>query len=253
MIDPEGTTGRRAVDAEASAVGLHASEDTLAPVPVQAPGARRPEMGRRFVGPFTRRQAAAVVVVVATVALLLVAVTRPLTGQTAVAPQGNGPGASFYRVGEQTQGLRIGDLAPELAAADGTNGLTDLAGQPVTLASLKGRPVWVIFWATWCPPCQTETPDIQRTWEAYRSAGLAVVAIDIQEPAEPVADYARTYGLTYTIGLDATASIMKTYAVFGLPTHYFIDREGVVRDRYFGPLTGAQMRERIGPIVGKGS
>lgn len=216
---------------------------------LQRPGRPQP----RLLGPFRLRQLRALGVVVAIVATLLFIVTRPLTGTSSVATGTSAPGASFYRVGEQTQGLKVGDLAPEFKAADGTNPLTDLDGKPITLASLRGRPVWVVFWATWCPPCQTETPDIQRTWEAYRTAGLAVVAIDIQEPRETVADYARTYGLTYPIGLDTTASVMKTYAVFGLPTHYFIDRDGIVSDRFFGPLTGEQMRQRIGPIVKRAS
>lgn len=208
--------------------------------------------GQPFVGPFTRRQLGWSVAAIAVVALLLLVVTRPLASTTSAPAATNVPGASFYVLGAQTQGLKIGDVAPEFAAADGTTRLTDLSGQPVTLASLRGRPVWLVFWATWCPPCQTETPDIQRTWEQYKSQGLAVVAVDVQEPRDAVADYVRTYSLTYPVALDTTASVMKTYAVFGLPTHYFIDRDGVVRDRYFGPLTGAQMRARVGGIVGRG-
>lgn len=64
-----------------------------------------------------------------------------------------------------------------------------------------------------------------------------------------VEEYRRTYGLTYRIGIDTTASVMRQWNVFGLPTHYFIDREGIVRDRYFGPLTLEQMQERVDSIV----
>lgn len=72
-----------------------------------------------------------------------------------------------------------------------------------------------------------------------------MLAIDIQEPADVVRDYADLYDLEYTIGIDTDAAIMSTYSVFGLPTHYFIDRDGVIRDRYFGPLTREAMEERI--------
>ncbi len=210
-------------------------------------GAARPRPGG-FIGPFTRRQLAAALSAAAVVGLLLVLVTRPLIGDP-TANQQTGPGTSFVVIGNQTQGLSPGQQAPDFAAADGSARVTDLDGNPLTIADLRGRPVWVIFWATWCPPCQAETPDIQRIWEEYRDDGLAIVAVDVQEPAEAVADYARTYGLTYPIGVDVTAEVMKAYAVFGLPTHYFIGREGTVRDRYFGPLQLDQMRERIEAIM----
>ena len=61
-------------------------------------------------------------------------------------------------------------------------------------------------------------------------------------------DYAATYGLAYPIALDTNTAIMNTYGVFGLPTHYFLDRQGVIRDRYFGPLTREQMEQRIALI-----
>lgn len=61
-------------------------------------------------------------------------------------------------------------------------------------------------------------------------------------------DYMTRYGLTYDIGLDVTGAVFATYGVFGLPTHYFVDRQGVIRDRYFGPLTREQMDQKIALI-----
>jgi hypothetical protein len=55
--------------------------------------------------------------------------------------------------------------------------------------------------------------------------------------------------LTYTIGLDVSAAIMRTYGVYGLPTHYFVDRDGVIRDRWYGPLSRAQIEERLSVII----
>ena len=221
--------------------------------PAMPPVGQRPGVADRpYLGPFTRRRLSALAVVSLVVVVMLVVVTRPLTGSASIPSLTNAPGATFYRIGEQTQGLNIGDRAPDLAAADGSNALTDVNGQPITLAGFRGRPVWLLFWATWCPPCQTETPDIQRTWEGFQAAGLAVVAVDVQEPAEIVADYVRTYGSTYGVALDPTASTLKSYAIFGLPTHYFIDRDGIIRDRWFGPLNGLQMRQKIAPLMGPG-
>ena len=103
----------------------------------------------------------------------------------------------------------------------------------------------MLFWASWCPPCQQETPDIRRAWEANAASGLEIVAVNVQEPANVAAYYAASYGLTFRIAVDPMGSAFRNWTVFGLPTYYFINREGIVRDRYFGPLTLAEMQQRI--------
>jgi len=126
----------------------------------------------------------------------------------------------------------------------------ELDGRPVRLADLRGRPVWLNFFATWCPPCQYETPVLQQVYEAHAADGLALVGVSVQETVpEDVAAYASTYGLTYTIGFDATSAIFRTYKAYGLPTHYFIDREGVIRAVWRGPLTVAQAEAFLAPLV----
>lgn len=179
------------------------------------------------------------------VAILVFLSTRPL-GSGAAGPTPD-PGASFYVLGSGTGGLDVGRPAPDFVGQ--TNGqpvrLTDLDGREVALDDLRGRPVWVVFWATWCPPCQRETPDLRATDEAHKSDGLALIAIDLEEPADVVRTYVETFGLEYTIGLDQTGAVGETYGVFGLPTHYFIDRQGVIRGRNLGPLTRDQMEQRV--------
>lgn len=217
------------------------------PRPAQpvANGPRASSAGsRRLIGPFTARQIGLINAVVVGTALILLVVTRPITDESTSQTV---PGASFYRIAAETQGLQVGQRAPDFVGQNGDQEvrLTDLDGQEIRLADLAGHPVWVVFWATWCPPCQQETPDIRAAFEANRDAGLVVVAVDVQEPTDTVRQYAERYGLTYRIGIDTYAAIMKTYGVFGLPTHYFIDRQGVIRDRYFGPLKRDQMDQRI--------
>jgi thiol-disulfide isomerase/thioredoxin len=177
---------------------------------------------------------------------LLIALTSPLGPPSdAGAPV---PGASFYRVGEAGTGLAIGDRPPPLAG-DGP-AIVDLDGVVVDLAGLEGRPVWVVFWATWCPPCQQETPDLQRAWEANGDTGLALIAVNVQESADVANEYAATYGLTYRIALDPTAGAFRAWSVFGLPTHYFIGRDGRIKDRWFGPMSLDQMQQRLTLIEG---
>ena len=207
-----------------------------------------PPAGRRgVIGPFTLRHLVLINSAVGIVAVLLFVATRPLGVST---PPGVVPGASFYRISAETQGLQLGQRAPDFVGKNGDQSirLTDLDGQGIRLADFAGKPVWVVFWATWCPPCQQETPDIRAVYEANEAAGLVVVAVDVQEDVDTVRRYTQRYGLGYRIGLDTYAAIMRTYGVFGLPTHYFIDRSGVIRDRYFGPLKRDQMEQRVAVI-----
>jgi thiol-disulfide isomerase/thioredoxin len=132
------------------------------------------------------------------------ALTQPLAG-SAPSPS-SGPG--FYALGAETRGLGIGMEVPPLES-DPSTSLIDLDGMPVDLAGLRGRPVWIVFWATWCPPCQSETPDLQRAWELARDEGLAMIAVDVQEPEATVRDYVTTYGLEYRVALDTTGRAMK--------------------------------------------
>jgi thiol-disulfide isomerase/thioredoxin len=158
------------------------------------------------------------------------------------------PGSGFYSIGEETEGLAIGQRPPPLATDEGA--ILDLDGDPVDLEAYRGRPVWVVFWASWCPPCQQETPDLQRAFEANEGTGLALIGVNVQEPADVAAGYAETYGLSHRIALDPTAGAFHRWGVFGLPTHYFIGRDGLIRDRWFGPLSLAEMQRRVDLIAG---
>lgn len=198
---------------------------------------QRPEFTHRrerhgLIGPFSGRQLLAAFGLVIAAVIVLVGVTTPL-GNT-----GNGlgtvdPRPTQYIIGPTPEeGLQPGDLAPEFEATldDGsTYQLTDLDGQPIRLAELRGKGVWVNFWASWCPPCQQETPIIREMADRYRDAGLVVVGIAVQEtePAD-IRAYAERYGLSYTIGFDASGHIFRRYRVFGLPTQFFIRPDGVI-------------------------
>lgn len=214
--------------------------------PEPPPTAPASSGARRLVGPFRARHVAALVGTVVVVAALLVALTSPLSTPARTPPPG--PGASFYLIGEPGTGLAIGDRPPALATTEGP--IVDTEGQPVDLTAYDGRPVWVVFWASWCPPCQQETPDLQKAFEANRADGLELVAVNVQESAEVAREYADTYGLTYRIALDPTAGAFRAWGVFGLPTHYFIGRDGTIRDRWFGPLTLEQMQQHLAVIKG---
>ncbi|MFV2063697.1 MAG: TlpA family protein disulfide reductase, partial [Chloroflexota bacterium] len=200
-----------------------------------------------LVGPFTAKHIGILVSLLVVAAVLLIVVTNSPGSGTVTSRAAPIPGASFYLLGEPGTGLEIGDRPPPFAKAD-EDPILDLDGEVVEIAALEGQPVWVIFWATWCPPCQQETPDVQRAWEAYEDTGLQIVAGDVQESDDIARDYATTYGLTYGIAIDRQGSAFRNWTVFGLPTHYFIGRDGLIQDRFFGPLTFEKMQERLDAI-----
>jgi len=201
------------------------------------------------VGPFTIRQLAlfnASLIAVVSIALLALRPLAPVDGAPIYRLQN---GSDFFRIAAQGQGLAVEAAAPELAPP-GALPLRDLAGRPVSLAALRGQAVWIVFWTTWCPACEQEAPDLEAIWQARQGTGLVILAVDLQEDAGVVANYARRHGLTYPIVLDPNGVTISTYGVFGLPTHYFIDRAGVIRNRSFGPLNRAQMDQRVAAILG---
>jgi peroxiredoxin len=204
---------------------------------------------RRGVGPFSLRQVTLAIGVVAVTGILLTLATAPL-GTTSPGLPNPEPGAYVLR--SPLPGLQPGDLAPELTTVktDGaTFQLTDLDGKPVRLADLRGKVVWLNFWASWCPPCQVETPVLRALDQRYRDRGLALVGIQVQQTVEDGRRYAATYSLGYRIGADVSGEIFREYRVFALPTQFFIDPTGVVRRVVNGPLDEAAAAALIESIL----
>ena len=192
------------------------------------------------IGPFSFGRLGGVFAVVVVAAVALFVLTRPIT------PSGPGgptlpPGATPYLVGDAKEGLAPGDVAPELEwqdASGATQQLKDLDGNPVSLADLRGKVVLLNFWATWCPPCQGETPVLRELANTYGSRGLVVIGVAVQETTpDDVRAYARTYNLPYRIAFDATADIFNRYRIFALPTQVLVNADGRVVGVLNGPLT----------------
>ena len=206
---------------------------------------------RGVVGPFSARQLVGVVLVVVIAGVLLAAVTTPLGSINPPAPVN--PQPSAYLVGSPTVGLKPGSLAPELAGmrSDGSTWqLLDVTGRPVRLADHRGHGVWINFWASWCAPCQAETPILRAMDQAYRAQGLDVIGISIKEStAADVNAYAQRYDLEYTIAADLIGDVKDLYGVYALPTQIFVDPNGVVRAVVNGPLSQAQAATYIAMIL----
>ncbi len=206
---------------------------------------------RGLVGPFGGRQILTGLVIVVVVVVAILGATAPL-GIAGAAPPVD-PRPSGYVIGAATEGLRLGDLAPELETvrSDGTTfRLTDLDGNPVRLADLAGRAVWINFWASWCPPCQAETPVLRALDRAYRDRGLSIVGISVQETnAADIAAYVDRYSLGYTVAADLDGDIFRHYRVYVLPTQFFIRPDGRIAALILGPLDEAAATAQIEAIL----
>jgi cytochrome c biogenesis protein CcmG, thiol:disulfide interchange protein DsbE len=159
-------------------------------------------------------------------------------------------GSDMPSAGAVAEGLQVGQAAPDFLDDGGTPLLVDLDGRPIHLADFAGRPLWIVFWATWCTPCQQEAPAILAAFHARAGADLAVLAIDLQEPTSSVRDYVRAHELDYAIGLDPRAAVRDLYRAGGLPSHLFIDATGVIRARYAGQMTAELMDQYLAVIAG---
>lgn len=223
----------------------------------QRPGFTHQRARHGLIGPFSGRQLLLGGILVLVVAVLGVVVTTPL-GNTANPPSVVNPIATPFIIGQQpAQGLQVGATAPEFTIDldDGTTyQLLDLDGRPITLAALRGKVVWVNFFATWCPPCQQETPILRALSDRYRDRGLEIVAISVQETSPgDVAAYADRYRLRYTIGFDGSGHVLREYRVFALPTQLFIDANGVIEQIVLGPVDEAGASALIEALLPAGS
>lgn len=163
-------------------------------------------------------------------AALLLAVTVALLARTATNLRAlDVPARALLPAGTK---LSTGQEAPDFR-------LATIAGDSLSLGSLRGRVVVVDFWATWCGPCQQELPALQRLYEEHAARGLEIVAISVDAGPEAVAPYARQARLTFPVVLGGIA-VQTLYRVTALPTLFLVDRAGVIRFYQIGYAPGSE-------------
>ena len=130
--------------------------------------------------------------------------------------------------------VELGRYAPDFT-------LTSLAGDSVTLSDLRGKTVILNFWASWCAPCRREMPLLEATYEAYAGDDLVVLAVNLGEEQRRVEGFAEDMAVTFPVFSDEATSVGTLYRVRGVPTTYFVDRDGVLRQRFVGELTSGML------------
>lgn len=143
----------------------------------------------------------------------------PPSGSAAVTPSADTGEANFH----------VGQPAPPLR-------LPQLGGGEIDLANLRGTPVWVNFMATWCPPCRDEFPLMNSFAVRYAEDDLVVIAVDVREDVGTVNAFAQEFTVTFPMALDEDGVAQQAWGAFALPVHFWIDRDGIVRDGALGGI-----------------
>lgn len=210
-----------------------------APEP-DAPGPEEESFEEYFRTPFRRPSAGSLRNIIGTlvVAALIIGVVWFIEGSGAATSQAISLSASA-----SGPAPRIDQPAPPFD-------MQTIDGQRVSLSDYKGRPVWIAFGASWCPPCRAENPDIEEMYQKYgESEGLVILAPFIGEDSGTVSAYVKRTGLTFTTGLDETTQLAANYRIVGIPTHFFIDGDGVLRVWRIGSMSTKTMEKNIEKIL----
>jgi thiol-disulfide isomerase/thioredoxin len=150
-------------------------------------------------------------------------------------------------------------LCPALAFAQAQTGsqapeidLPTLAGTPMKLSALRGHPVVVTFWGTWCPPCREEFPRLVAAYEKYRADGLEIVAVNQRDQELSVKDvkaFSDSFAVPFPIALDVRGRSRRVYRLVGLPTTVFIDAAGTIKQLQPGPVSEEQLARGLAMIL----
>lgn len=154
--------------------------------------------------------------------------------------QASGEAMSQVEIAGVQPAPRVGDAAPEFTA-------TDIDGQPVDMKALRGKPVWLLFMATWCTGCRTEMPDVQAAAKA--TPGVQLVVVYVGEPQTVVSDYSKRVGNDFLEIADQGQQIAAAYGIMGVPSHCFVDAQGVVRQTHVGVLSPTTMTEALKGVM----
>ncbi len=137
----------------------------------------------------------------------------------------------------------IGQAAPNFE-------LQNLDGQSVSLNDLKGKPVLINFWATWCGPCVSEMPYIQEIYDEWSGKGLILLAINIGDSSSEAEQFLQNHNLSLPVLLDTGKVVARRYNIRGIPTTFFIDKDGIIQEKIIGAFTSkAPIENRLDKIM----
>lgn len=140
------------------------------------------------------------------------------------------------------QEKQVGSIAPSFK-------LNDLSGKPLSLADHKGKVLLLRFWSTACKSCKEEMPKLETIYQQLKTSGLVLIAINIKDSPEKILDFIDGMGLTFPILIGENKSAAKDFKVYGVPTSFLIDKDGIIKERFFGDLSEAETVELVKPLL----
>jgi cytochrome c biogenesis protein CcmG/thiol:disulfide interchange protein DsbE len=136
----------------------------------------------------------------------------------------------------------VGQTAPDFT-------LQTTDGQTLTLSQLRGKPVIVNFWASWCVPCRDEFPLLVSAYQKYSPQGLQIVGVIYDDSAQNAESFASSYGATWPLVQDPDKTAFNAFKNFGVPVSYYVDRQGVIRAVSFGAPPSGFLDDQIAQIL----
>ncbi len=169
---------------------------------------------------------------------------EPVQAEASSAQTSEATESSQAEQSTEARGTGVGDLAPAFTlptvnTEEGVLALDDLRGQPVLLS----------FWTTWCPFCRRQAPVLVEAHARYAERGVQFVGINVKEEQAPVENYLEQEGMTYSVVLDQSGATAQAYQVRGFPTTYFLDAEGRVVARHVGQLSPEQVTDYLDRLL----
>lgn len=150
--------------------------------------------------------------------------------------------AAYFAQAPQA-GAQVGKPAPDFS-------VQGLSGGTVALSDYPGRPIVINFFACWCAPCWRELPDFDDAAEKYHERGVVVLGVGVKDSKDSIRRMVENLGLSFPVGLDPTAEVaVERYRIPGLPVTVFLDRQGVVRKIWPGPIDRSSLDRLIDEIL----
>jgi len=118
-------------------------------------------------------------------------------------------------------------------------------GSKISLRDFKGKPVVLNFWATWCGPCKEELPFFERMWNKFKDKDVVFIGVDVMDDRTNASEFIKNTGLTYTNLYDQPGEVSSKYKVVALPATFFINKEGEIAIKNYGPFVGKEGEKKF--------
>ncbi|MBX3080007.1 MAG: TlpA family protein disulfide reductase [Anaerolineae bacterium] len=148
----------------------------------------------------------------------------------------------LVRPGETPIAAEVGAIAPPFDKID-------IRNRRLSLSALRGAPVVINFWATWCAPCVSEMPRLQDSYDRYKPAGLRMIGINVNEPVTDVLTWAQHFHITYDLVVDNDGRLSYQYMVRNLPMTLFIGRDGLIRQIVYGEVSDSRLTAELTALL----